>query len=87
MWGSVGGVGQAAPLGLPRFKVGDSVQCKVGMVGDNWENGRIAAVGYREAHFPPGFVAPYQVQLASGQLIYAPYDRDDIVRKRDGEWF
>ena len=90
---SAGGGGPAAdgsagpgqpPAGMPRFKLGDKVQCKIGMEGDNWVKGRIVSIGYREAHFPAGYIAPYQIQLVSGQLIYAPYDRDDIVRRDDG---
>ena len=30
---------------------------------------------------PPGMVAPYQVKLDSGSLIYAPEDNDQFVRK------
>lgn len=78
----------AAPAGVSqgklRFKVGDLVSAKIGEVGDNWQPGRIAAIGYREAHFPPGFVAPYQVELHGGRMIYAPYDNDTIIRAREG---
>lgn len=89
---SAGGGGPAAagsagpgqpPTGMPRFKLGDNVMCKIGMDGDNWMKGRIVSIGYREAHFPAGYIAPYQIQLVSGQLIYAPYDRDDIIRRDD----
>eukprot|EP00038_Savillea_parva_P026401 m.53855 g.53855 ORF g.53855 m.53855 type:complete len:553 (+) comp7488_c0_seq3:47-1705(+) len=69
-------------LGKLRFKVGDAISAKLGSVGDNWEDGRVVAVGYREPHFPPEFVAPYQIQLNSGRMIFAPYDNDSIVRAR-----
>mmetsp|Transcript_26876 Transcript_26876/g.70598 ORF Transcript_26876/g.70598 Transcript_26876/m.70598 type:complete len:574 (+) Transcript_26876:46-1767(+) len=77
-----GGAGAAATPPQLRFKVGDLILAKVGMEGENWQEGKVVAVGYREPHFPPGFVAPYQLQLKSGQLIFAPYDRDDIIRPR-----
>ena len=36
---------------------------------------------YRDEYMPPGMVAPYQVQIDGGNLIYAPADTDDLVRK------
>ena len=30
---------------------------------------------------PAGKVVPYQVQLDSGDLVYAPNDKDAIIRK------
>ena len=36
---------------------------------------------YREDFMPPGMVAPYQIKLDKGDLIYAPADEDDIIRK------
>ena len=29
---------------------------------------------------PPGVTAPYQIQLDSGELIWAPEDVDDFIR-------
>jgi len=36
---------------------------------------------YRDDGMPPGMVAPYQVKLDSGDLIYAPEDSDELIRK------
>ena len=62
-----------------RFKIGDKVQCKTGAT--EWSPGEVVALLYRDEYMPPGMVAPYQVQLVSGGLIYAPADDDEVVRK------
>ena len=36
---------------------------------------------YREANWPPGVFAPYQIQLDDGRLIFAPHDADQVIRK------
>ena len=36
---------------------------------------------YRDEFMPPGMIAPYQVKLADGGLIYAPEDQDQLIRK------
>jgi hypothetical protein len=36
---------------------------------------------YRDEYMPPGMVAPYQVKLDNGGLIYAPQDSDELIRK------
>ena len=60
-----------------RFGIGDKVKCNT---GDGWQKGEVVALQYRDEHMPPGMVAPYQVQLDSGNLIYAPADEDEVVR-------
>ena len=37
---------------------------------------------YRDEFMPQGVVAPYQVKLDSGSLIYAPHDDDALIRKQ-----
>mmetsp|Transcript_3151 Transcript_3151/g.11375 ORF Transcript_3151/g.11375 Transcript_3151/m.11375 type:complete len:425 (-) Transcript_3151:199-1473(-) len=61
-----------------RFAVGDAVECRV---SGGWEKGRVVALFYRQPDFPPGVVAPYQVHLDSGNLIFAPKDVPELIRK------
>jgi len=61
-----------------RFKVGDRVQCQTGT--DIWSAGEVVALMYRDDGMPPGLLAPYQVRLDSGHLVYAPVDEDAFVR-------
>jgi hypothetical protein len=37
---------------------------------------------YRDDFMPPGLVAPYQVELPDGTLIWAPEDDDDFIRAK-----
>jgi hypothetical protein len=62
-----------------RFDVGSRVECCVG--ADHWEPGTVVALWYTEEGFPPGFYAPYQVELDMGNLIFAPDDSDRCVRE------
>jgi len=63
--------------GRLRFKIGDAVECNTG----KWSKGTVFALMYRDDGMPPGMVAPYQVKLDSGDLIYAPEDSDELIRK------
>ena len=36
---------------------------------------------YRDDNMPPGMVAPYQVKLDDGTLIFAPEDTDELIQK------
>ncbi|KAJ1624804.1 CobW/HypB/UreG, nucleotide-binding domain-containing protein [Pavlovales sp. CCMP2436] len=63
---------------LLRFKVGDKVKCRTGK--NKWTKGKVVALMYREEFMSPGEVAPYQVELAGGERIYAPADTDDLIR-------
>ena len=60
-----------------RFKVGDKVSCNA---ASGWSEGTIVAVMYRTPDMPSGFVAPYQIQLDDGPLIYAPMDDDRVIK-------
>ena len=62
-----------------RFEVGSRVECCVGK--DHWEPGTVVALWYTEEGFPPGFYAPYQVELDMGNLIFAPDDSDRCIRE------
>jgi len=61
-----------------RFGIGDTVECKT---GQGWTKGSVVAHMYRDEVMPPGMVAPYQVQLDGGDLIYAPEDTNELIRK------
>jgi len=61
-----------------RFTIGDKVKCNT---GDVWSKGSIVALMYRDEFMPPGMVAPYQVKLDGGDLIYAPADEDEVIVK------
>jgi len=60
-------------LSPARFSVGDRVECKIGPHPvKGWAAGRVAKVHYREPNWPEGMIAPYQVILHDGRLIFAP---------------
>ena len=65
-----------------RFAVGDRVRCKTG--ARSWKRGSIVALHYREESWPQGEVAPYQIQLDAGVLIFAPEDSDCLIQADDG---
>mmetsp|Transcript_636 Transcript_636/g.2103 ORF Transcript_636/g.2103 Transcript_636/m.2103 type:complete len:424 (-) Transcript_636:180-1451(-) len=62
-----------------RFKVGDVVECNA---NGGWQEGKVVNLMYRDEYMIPGMVAPYQVELNNGDLIYAPADIDKVIRKR-----
>mmetsp|Transcript_48555 Transcript_48555/g.96801 ORF Transcript_48555/g.96801 Transcript_48555/m.96801 type:complete len:412 (-) Transcript_48555:554-1789(-) len=62
-----------------RFAIGDAVQCNTG--GGTWSKGKVVKLMYRDEYMPPGMVAPYQVQIDGGDLIYAPSDEDEVIKK------
>mmetsp|Transcript_9089 Transcript_9089/g.26509 ORF Transcript_9089/g.26509 Transcript_9089/m.26509 type:complete len:405 (+) Transcript_9089:33-1247(+) len=61
-----------------RFAMGTKVECKT---GGGWVKGEVVAHMYRDEFMPPGMVAPYQVKLDSGELIWAPEDVNNLIRK------
>lgn len=65
-------------------QVGDAVEARVSMMPPRWAPGTINAIGYREPSFPPGILVPYQIQLDSGQFIFAPHDTSEVVRPSSG---
>eukprot|EP00962_Isochrysis_galbana_P053028 scaffold24495_cov111-Isochrysis_galbana.AAC.6 len=73
--GGGGGVvgGEAGRL---RFGVGDRVQCNVGV----WRDGSVVALAYSQPGWPPSKIAPYQIALDDGRLVYAPADHPRLIR-------
>eukprot|EP01034_Spumella_vulgaris_P031854 gene31854-39347_t len=66
-----------------RFTVGDRVECRVGPHPvKGWAPGRIIRLNYTEPNWPPNMVAPYQIALHDGRLIFAPQDTDQVIRLR-----
>ena len=66
-----------------RFDVGDRVECRVGPHPvKGWAPGRIIKLKYSEPNWPPNMVAPYQVALHDGRLIFAPQSSDLVIRLR-----
>ena len=64
-----------------RFIINTRVECRVGPHPvRGWAAGSIVAHFYSEPSWPTGAVAPYQVQLDDGRLIYAPQDNDNVIR-------
>ena len=61
-----------------RFRVGARVECNR---GGGWAAGTVIRHLYREADDLPGFLAPYQVELDDGTLIYCPADAESCVRR------
>ncbi|CAE7509095.1 unnamed protein product, partial [Symbiodinium microadriaticum] len=69
------------PLPELRFDVNTRVECRVGPHPvRGWAAGVIVATFYKEPEWPPGMVAPYQIQLDDGRLIFAPQDIDEVIR-------
>lgn len=63
-----------------RFKIGTKVLCNTGM----WSPGKVVALNYREEDWPEEETVPYQVELETGGLIFAPIDDDNVIRLDDG---
>ena len=67
-----------------RFTIGDPVECRIGPHPvKGWAPGRITKLDYSQPDWPPNMVAPYQVALQDGRLIFAPQDSDLVIRLRD----
>ena len=60
-----------------RFAVGERVRCRTSAA--TWKRGRVVQLHYREDNWPEDQVAPYQIELDTGVLIYAPADSDDWI--------
>ena len=55
------------------------MECKTGK--KEWSAGEVVALMFHDDEsMPPGKVVPYQVKLDSGDLVYAPTDKDAIIR-------
>merc|ERR1719217_1399052 len=67
-----------------RFGVGQRVACNMG--NNEWSTGVVTSLMWREDEtMPPGMVAPYQIKLDNGDVISAPIDEDDVVKKAPAE--
>jgi len=65
-----------------RFKVGTKVECRTGK--DEWSKGEVVALLYREEGIESALgrgIAPYQIKLPCGSLIFAPLDDDTVIRQ------
>ena len=84
MRGEVVGEGgdSAAKRGSLRFEIGTRVECQT---GEAWAPGVIVGRYYREPDWPEGQVAPYQIQMDNGALIYAPVDSDECIRAESNQ--
>ena len=47
-----------------------------------WVNGTVVSHMFRDKAMPAGMVAPYQVKLDDGRLIFAPQDDGSIIRSQ-----
>eukprot|EP00601_Ochromonadales_sp_CCMP2298_P030933 CAMPEP_0173335084 /NCGR_PEP_ID=MMETSP1144-20121109/5782_1 /TAXON_ID=483371 /ORGANISM="non described non described, Strain CCMP2298" /LENGTH=230 /DNA_ID=CAMNT_0014280181 /DNA_START=169 /DNA_END=861 /DNA_ORIENTATION=+ len=66
-----------------RYNVQDRVECRIGPHPvKGWAPGRIIKLHYSEPNWPPNMVAPYQIALHDGRLIFAPQDTDQVIRLR-----
>ena len=65
-----------------RFDVGDAVVCNT---SSGWVDGNVVGRMYRDDYMPAGVVAPYQVKLNDGTMIWAPEDDDDFIRAGGGK--
>ena len=63
---------------LLRFDVGARLICKY---KKGWTPGKVAKIFYKQASFPEGQCAPYQVRLdVTDRAIFVPRDSDDVAR-------
>ena len=68
-------------ISIPRFPIGEAVFINA---RTRWTHGRVIAHFYTQDHFPPriGPIVPYQIETHDGELICAPADVDQCIRKR-----
>ena len=63
-----------------RFGVGERVECKTGKT--EWSAGEVVALMFHDKEsMPVGQVVPYQIKLDDGDLVWAPADKDGVIRK------
>ena len=77
VWPFYKSIAWETPTEQLRFAVGTHVQARVG--DDEWEAATVVALWYREDTWPVHNVAPYQMQLAGGDLIFAPFESESFV--------
>ena len=63
---------------LLRFKLGDRVEC---LTGEGWMSGTIIRTHYNDVSNEMDYKVPYQIQLDTGNLIFAPLDMDTCIRR------
>ena len=68
-----------------RFAVGDRVLCKGGPGDEPWIPATITSLMWRSEDMEPGMVAPYQIKTDQGDILSAPADDNDLVRKAPAE--
>mmetsp|Transcript_32528 Transcript_32528/g.68395 ORF Transcript_32528/g.68395 Transcript_32528/m.68395 type:complete len:557 (-) Transcript_32528:149-1819(-) len=61
-----------------RFKVGDRVDCRY---VDGWKSGTVIKTWYSQGSFDNDHAVPYQIQIDTGNYIFAPADSDECVKK------
>jgi len=64
-------------LKMLRFDIGDAVECRTGPAPTDWSAGKIVDRLWKS---PSGQIAPYQIELTDGTLIYAPADDNQVIR-------
>lgn len=70
-------------LAVLRFCVGDRVHVNVNTrLFRGWTYGRVVKLFYYERGWHVSKVAAYQVMLHTGDLIYVPFDTDDLIQSR-----
>jgi hypothetical protein len=73
-------------FGTPRFPTGTRVSCRMGPdANQDWAQGTIIQLWYRESKWPDMSFAPYKVRLDDGQFIFAPADIDRVIRLTEEE--
>ena len=73
-------------FGTPRFQTGTRVSCRMGPdPNEDWAQGTIIQLWYRESKWPNMSFAPYKVRLDDGQFIFAPADIDRVIRLTEEE--
>ena len=58
--------------------MGERVRCRVSQ--SEWVPGCVAQLWYHEPGWPETRLVPYQVELDDGRLIFAPLDKDELIR-------
>jgi len=61
-----------------RFVVGDRVEC---LCDRRWLVGVIVQLWWAHTGWPADRVAPYQIKLPDGSLIFAPADKEEFIRE------
>lgn len=65
------------PTDKLKYEVGDVVKCKY---EDDWVNGVISQVWYREDLWETGKYMPYQVLLVNGKIMLVEHDTEELIK-------